>query len=220
MGDRVAGHTGPPGGGAGPETPDVVIGNHLHKYTARNPLIRLLTERFLGSLERTFDGVEVETPHARVLEVGCGEGEIARRLHARWGDVTGLDLPDAGLRSEWGQVSGPRFLHGNAERLPFPDEHFDVVVSVEVLEHLQDPAAGLREMARVSRRHLVLSVPREPVFRMGNFFTGRHVRALGNTPGHLNHWSSPAFLRFVSQVGAVRDSHQPLPWTIAWVRKI
>lgn len=210
----------PPGPGRPPpETPDVVVGNHLHKYTARNPVIRFLTNRFLAGFEAVLTGVEAETPLARVLEVGCGEGEIARRLQARWGEVTALDLPDAGLRAEWRRVSGPCFLHADAEGLPFTDGAFDLVVSVEVLEHLRDPAAGLREMARVSRRHLVLSVPREPLFRLGNLLTGRHVRDLGNTPGHFNHWSTPSFLRFVSQVGAVRDSRQPLPWTIAWVRK-
>lgn len=201
-----------------PETPDVVIGNHLHKYTAKNPVIRFLTNRFLGELDEVLDGVQAETPTARVLEVGCGEGEIASRLHARWGDVTGLDLPDAGLRSEWGEVVGPEFLHADAERLPFADDSFDLVVAVEVLEHLRDPQAGLTEMARVSRNHLVFSVPREPIFRMGNFFTGRHVRDFGNTPGHLNHWRTVSFVRFVSQVAGIRDVRKPLPWTITWAR--
>lgn len=201
-----------------PETPGVVIGNHHHKYTSTNPAIRYLTNRFLDHLEAMFDRVAAETPTARVAEVGCGEGEIAERLHGRWGDVTAVDLPDAGLRREWAARPGPQFLHGDATRLPFPDNAFDVVASVEVLEHLRDPVAGLREYARVSRRHLVLSVPREPVFRIGNLIAARHVRDLGNTPGHLNHWSSPDFIRFVSTVGAVADVAKPMPWTIVWVR--
>ncbi|MBA2317098.1 MAG: methyltransferase domain-containing protein [Euzebyales bacterium] len=202
-----------------PETPGTVIGNHYHKYSARNPAIRYLTQRWLAALDDVFDQIRAETPVARVLEVGCGEGEIARRLHARWGDVTGLDLPDAGLRADWHTVDGPRFLHADAQRLPFDDDTFDVVVSVEVLEHLVDAQAGLDEIARVGKRHLVLSVPREPIFRLGNLLTGRHVKELGNTPGHLNHWSTPAFLRFTSQVGAIRSTRLPFPWTVAWVRQ-
>lgn len=206
------------GASGSPETPGVVIGNHHHKYTSTNPAIRFLTNRFLLDLETVFDRVAAETPTARVAEIGCGEGEIAERLHERWGDVTAVDLPDAGLRAEWGNRPGPRFVHGNAARLPFADDTFDVVASVEVLEHLHDPVAGLREYARVARRHLVLSVPREPIFRLGNLLAARHVRDLGNTPGHLNHWSSPEFVRFVSTVGAVADVVKPLPWTIVWVR--
>jgi hypothetical protein len=73
-------------------------------------------------------------------------------------------------------------------------------------------------MARVSREHLVLSVPREPLFRGGNMLGGRHWPDLGNTPGHVNHWSTPSFVKFVSQAGGVRAVEKPLPWTIAWVR--
>ncbi len=197
-----------------PESPDTVIGNHCHKYTTGNAAIRWLTMRFLRVLQDVLEDVQRETPGARVLEVGCGEGEIAGLLHHRWPDVTALDLPDAGLRTDWEQVDGPRFLHADAERLPFTDDSFDLVVAVEVLEHLRDPRQGLAEMARVSRRHLVLSVPREPIFRMGNLFTGRHVRSLGNTPGHLNHWSTAAFLRFVGREAAIRRSAQPFPWTV------
>jgi ubiquinone/menaquinone biosynthesis C-methylase UbiE len=141
---------------------------------------------------------------------------IADKLHHRFGEVVALDLPDAGLRADWRRYAGPRFLHANAHQLPFGDNQFDVVVAAEVLEHLPDPVRGLQEMARVGRRHLVLSVPREPVFRSCNLVAGRYVRDLGNTPGHLNHWSKRSFVRFVSQVAEVRDVTSPFPWTTIW----
>jgi ubiquinone/menaquinone biosynthesis C-methylase UbiE len=201
-----------------PETPGVVIGNHTQKYTARNPAIRLLTERWVANLEGMFDlvGRDPSGPPAQALEVGCGEGVIADRMQRRWGKVTALDLPDAGLRADWRRYPGPRFLHASAHELPFGDHRFDVVVAAEVLEHLPDPEQGLREMARVGRRHLVLSVPREPVFRSCNLVAGRYGRDLGNTPGHLNHWSRRGFVRFVSQVAEVRAVTSPFPWTTVW----
>jgi ubiquinone/menaquinone biosynthesis C-methylase UbiE len=204
--------------GHAPETPGVVIGNHTKKYTARNPAIRLLTERWLANLERVLGQISLGPggPPARALEVGCGEGEIAARMHRRWGEVVALDLPDAGLRADWRQLAGPRFLHASAHQLPFADNQFDVVVAVEVLEHLPDPDRGLLEMARVGRRHLVLSVPREPIFRCCNLVAGRYVRDLGNTPGHLNHWSRRGFVRFVSRVAEVREVTSPFPWTTVW----
>jgi len=201
-----------------PETPDVVIGNHTQKYTARNPAIRWLTERWVASLEAILDRVAADpsTTAKRALEVGCGEGVIAEKLHRRWEQVVGLDLPDAGLRAEWRRRPGPGYLHASALELPFEDRRFDVVVSVEVLEHLTDPVRGLREMARVGSRHLVVSVPREPIFRTCNLVAGRYVRDLGNTPGHLNHWSKGSFVRFISTVAEVREVASPFPWTVVW----
>jgi ubiquinone/menaquinone biosynthesis C-methylase UbiE len=201
-----------------PETPGVVIGNHTQKYTARNPAIRLLTERWVANLDRVFGQVSRDQNGrpAQALEVGCGEGVIAAKLHHRFGEVVALDLPDAGLRADWRGYQGPRFLHASAHELPFADDRFDVVVAAEVLEHLPDPVRGLNEMARVGRRHLVLSVPREPIFRSCNLVAGRYVRDLGNTPGHLNHWSKRGFVRFVSQVAEVRDVSSPFPWTTVW----
>jgi ubiquinone/menaquinone biosynthesis C-methylase UbiE len=203
---------------AAPETVGVVIGNHTHKYTARNPAIRLLTERWVANLDRAFGqlGGDAQGPPERALEGGCGEGVVADRMHRRWGEVVALDLPDAGLRADWRRYRGPRFLHASAHELPFADNRFDVVVAAEVLEHLPDPDRGLAEMARVGRRHLVLSVPREPVFRSCNLIAGRYVRDLGNTPGHLNHWSKRGFVRFVSQVAEVRAVTSPFPWTVIW----
>jgi ubiquinone/menaquinone biosynthesis C-methylase UbiE len=107
-------------------------------------------------------------------------------------------------------------LSASAHALPFGDGRSDVVVAAEVLEHLPDPVAGLREMARVGRRHLVVSVPQEPVFRGCNLLVGRYLRALGNTPGHLNHWSRRGFVRSVAGVAEVREVSSPFPWTAVW----
>jgi SAM-dependent methyltransferase len=201
-----------------PETPGIVIGNTTPKYTSRNPAIRWLTERWVANLEGAFDRIGDDPAGApkQALEVGCGEGVIAGKLHDRFRDVVALDLPDAGLRRDWRAYRGPSFLHADAHVLPFEDRSFDLVVAVEVLEHLTDPAMGLREMARVGRRHLVLSVPQEPVFRSCNLIAGRYVRDLGNTPGHLNHWSKRGFVRFVSTVAEVREVTTPFPWTTVW----
>jgi 2-polyprenyl-3-methyl-5-hydroxy-6-metoxy-1,4-benzoquinol methylase len=201
------------------ETPDIITGNHHHKYESSNPAIRYLTRRFLRSLDGLLDRVMADTPRGRVLEVGCGEGLIATRLLQRWANVTALDLPDASLRAWWQEHPGPHYVHGDASRLPFPDDFFDVVVAVEVMEHLTEPEQGLAEMARVSSGHLMLSVPREPIFRTANMLGGRHLRDWGNTPGHLNHWSTPSFVKFVSQAAAVRAVEKPLPWTITWARR-
>jgi len=201
-----------------PETPGVVIGNHTAKYSAHNPAIRLLTNRWVANLDRTFDRVAGDPagPLGWALEVGCGEGVIAQRLARRFGAVAALDLPDAGLRADWRGAGGPRFLHANAHQLPFGDDQFDLVVAAEVLEHLPDPAQGLAEMARVSRRHLVVSVPWEPVFRSCNLLAGRYVGQLGNTPGHLNHWTRRGFVRFIAQIADIRAVTTPFPWTTIW----
>ena len=110
----------------------------------------------------------------RILEVGVGEGEVADRVARRFPDafVTGIDLPDPTLAEHW---SSKRFAASFADigSLPFPDDSFDLVLAIEVLEHVPDPAAALRELGRVARRDVVLSVPREPIWRVGQHGPGQ-----------------------------------------------
>ena len=81
-----------------------------------------------------------------------------------------------------------------AENLPFADDEFDVATAIEVLEHVPDPAHTVAEMARVAQRWLLVSVPREPLWRGLNVARGAYIKDLGNTPGHVNHWSKRAFV--------------------------
>ena len=105
-----------------------------------------------------------------------------------------------------------------AENLPFEDDEFDLACAIEVLEHVPDPEHTVAEMARCAQRHLLVSVPREPLWRMLNMARGAYWSDLGNTPGHLNHWSRRSFVALLSRHGRVTEVRSPFPWTMLLVR--
>jgi 2-polyprenyl-3-methyl-5-hydroxy-6-metoxy-1,4-benzoquinol methylase len=194
-------------------------GNTYDKYATRNPLARRVVSRFVREAERAVE----ETSAKTILDVGCGEGVLTERL-ARMlpgAQVTGLDIGGAGLESEWeARACGNcAFRAGSVYSLPFEDGSFELLCAFETLEHLERPEEGLAELKRVASRHLVLSVPREPLWRVLNILSLRYVRALGNTPGHVNHWSRPEFVDFSRSAGEVTRVRSPLPWTIVTVRR-
>ena len=174
--------------------PGNVAGNTYDKYASKNPIERRMMEGFFTALDRMLDGLQPEV----VVEIGAGEGRITERLVARFPDATvvGLDLPATNLAEEWDEIEVPMFF-GDATRMPFVDGSIDLVVGLEVLEHVPQPERALADIARVCRGTAILSVPREPIWRAGNMARGRYIRDWGNTPGHVNHWSSRAFERFV-----------------------
>jgi 2-polyprenyl-3-methyl-5-hydroxy-6-metoxy-1,4-benzoquinol methylase len=132
----------------------------------------------------------------------------------------GIDLDDPKLRAEWSRRELPNldFRCEEATSLSFADDEFDMACAIEVLEHVPEPEATLAEMARVSSRHLLVSVPREPLWRGLNVARGAYLRELGNTPGHVNHWSKRAFVSLLSRYGTVEEARSPFPWTMVLVR--
>jgi ubiquinone/menaquinone biosynthesis C-methylase UbiE len=193
-------------------------GNTYDKYGTRNPLARLVVSRFVRAAEVAVR----EAAGASVLDVGCGEGLLTERIACLLpsAQAVGLDVDDPGLKEEWEsrQKGNLSFCTGSAYSLPFADGAFELVCAFEVLEHLERPVEGLAELARVSSRHLIISVPREPLWRWLNVLSGRYVRSFGNTPGHVNHWSRGAFEDFAGAAGAVTRVRTPLPWTLVTVR--
>ncbi|HEY3069416.1 MAG TPA: class I SAM-dependent methyltransferase [Gaiellaceae bacterium] len=194
-------------------------GNTYDKYGTRNPVARLVVGRFLRAAEAAVE----DAGGSSILDVGCGEGLLTERIAGlRPGaDVVGLDVDDPRLGAEWKQRRGDNlsFRAGSAYSLPFKDAAFELVCGFEVLEHLERPAEALTELARVASRHLVVSVPREPLWRVLNILSLRYLPALGNTPGHVNHWSRAGFVTFVQTAGDVTRVRTPPPWTIVTVRR-
>jgi 2-polyprenyl-3-methyl-5-hydroxy-6-metoxy-1,4-benzoquinol methylase len=193
-------------------------GNSFDKYGSENPVVRRLVRAFQDVL----DDLIAQADPGSILDVGCGEGVLTEHWAQRpeSGRVAGLDLEDPGLQTHWTRRTRPNleFAIGNAEALPFARDEFDLVSAIELLEHVTEPRAVLEEMARVARGHLLVSVPREPMWRALNLVRGAYPGALGNTPGHVNHWSKRAFMNLVSDYGALAAVRSPLPWTMALVR--
>jgi 2-polyprenyl-3-methyl-5-hydroxy-6-metoxy-1,4-benzoquinol methylase len=192
-------------------------GNTYDKYGTKNPVARFLVGRFLAVVEQAVSELRPRS----LLDIGCGEGIVTERLARAVpaAEVVGLDVADPGLVAEWARRRGVNvdFRAGSAYALPFGDDAFDVVCALEVLEHLERPDDALAEMRRVAARAVVASVPREPVWRVANVLSGRYVGALGNTPGHVNHWSKGAFRRFAASSGEVAAVRTPFPWTVVTV---
>jgi 2-polyprenyl-3-methyl-5-hydroxy-6-metoxy-1,4-benzoquinol methylase len=197
---------------------EVPTGNTFDKYGSQNPVVKRLMTGFHGTLDELW----ARAAPSSVLDVGCGEGvltvEWAERLVDR--RVVGIDLDDPKLRAEWEHRKRPNleFRAEEATRLSFADDEFDLAAAIEVLEHVPEPEATLAEMARVARSHLLVSVPREPLWRGLNMARGAYWRDLGNTPGHVNHWSKRGFVSLLSRYGAVEEARSPFPWTMLLVR--
>ena len=95
---------------------------------------------------------------ARVLDVGCGEGTLARALRARAAHVVGIDLDAASLAHARAAGSdGIEYVHGDVRTVPFELASFDAVVSVATLHHM-DATAGLRRMVALLRPGGVLAI--------------------------------------------------------------
>jgi ubiquinone/menaquinone biosynthesis C-methylase UbiE len=195
-----------------------VTGNTYDKYGSKNPVVR----RLMAGFERDLGELFERAAPGSVLDVGCGEGVLT----ARWaslvpGRVVGIDLEDPALRAQWAARSAPNleFRVMKAERLPFGDGEFGAATAIEVLEHVPDPEHTVAEMARVARGgHLLVSVPREPLWRALNMARGAYVKDLGNTPGHLNHWSRKSFVELLGRHGTVEEIRSPFPWTMLLVK--
>lgn len=203
--------TQPSAGRASAAPDEVPTGNTYDKYASKNPIERRLMSGFFAALDAL---VPTASP-AAVLEVGVGEGEVSSRLAQRWPAAhhIGVDLPDPELAVHW-PGAGFSGAFADIARLPFPDRSFDLVLAIEVLEHVPDPPAALAEIARVARGDIIVSVPREPIWRAANLARGKYLGAIGNTPGHINHWSRKSFTAFVGQRFDVRQTRSPFPWTM------
>jgi 2-polyprenyl-3-methyl-5-hydroxy-6-metoxy-1,4-benzoquinol methylase len=196
----------------------IVTGNTYDKYGSTNPVVR----RLMGGFERACDELLDRAAPGSLLDVGCGEGVLVQRWAERLGGgrVVGIDLEEESIQSGWAARTAPNLEYRvmDAQDLPFAANEFELASAIEVLEHVPDPEHTLAEMARCAERHLLVSVPREPLWRMLNIARGAYWPALGNTPGHLNHWSRRSFTRLLSRYGDVVETRSPFPWTMLLVR--
>jgi ubiquinone/menaquinone biosynthesis C-methylase UbiE len=190
---------------------------NVQKYENRNPLQRGLIWYFHRRVAR----VVQESRPRRILDVGCGEGFTIDRLLRANGR-----LPIQGLDYDWPALLQARSKHpevlfqmGDIGRLPYASGSFDLVLCLEVLEHLTEPEGALEELRRVTGGRCLISVPNEPFFMISNFLRGKNVRAWGNDPEHVHRWRAGEFLRLLEEHFEVESVAYPFPWVLALCRR-
>ncbi|MDM8520991.1 class I SAM-dependent methyltransferase [Anaerolineales bacterium HSG6] len=92
--------------------------------------------------------VKTFIPDKKILDLGCGVGYGTLLLANTAKQAVGLDRAFEPLKSNSFSTS-PIFVNGNSERLPFPDNSFDIVISLQVIEHIQDDSNYLQEIKRI-----------------------------------------------------------------------
>lgn len=191
-----------------------VPGNYYDKYHTKNPISRYLMNGFLSSFDDCLSQIKIDS----VLEAGCGEGELTNFVNNKYPDLeklSGIELETVTVHE-----ANKRFPHldikqGSIYELPFENDSFDLVIACEVLEHLDDPLAALDEICRVSSKYILVSVPREPIWRFCNMLRGKYLKDFGNTPGHIQHWSKRRFTTMIQTKGDILTVRFPFPWSMA-----
>ncbi len=193
----------------------VVIGNVYNKYESKNPIARHLLAQFFSN----FDELLRISAATEVHEVGCGEGYLCSRIHARGCKVRGSDFSKQ-ILTKAKSIQGDLipFSERSIYELDPRTDSAELIVCCEVLEHLDNPHEALASLSKVTRDWFIASVPREPLWSCLNMARGRYWGDLGNTPGHVQRWSSRAFSQLIEGYFDIVELRQPLPWTMVLCR--
>lgn len=197
----------------------IVYGNTYDKYGSRNPIVRWMMRGF----ERDLSDLVSKARPSAIHEVGCGEGYWVRQWEQAGIPSRGTDFSAEviGMAKEHARLEGaPDDVYAvrNLYDLATGPDSEDLIVCCEVMEHLDDPERGMRALAGVVENHLIISVPNEPLWRVLNMARGKYLSDLGNTPGHLQHWSAGSLIDLVSRHFEILEVRKPLPWLMVLAR--
>lgn len=167
---------------------------NIEKYRSRNPILKLLLKKFFKDLDCLI--FEIKSDVKKALEIGCGEGIITKHIYDLGIDIVGADISDEML--EIAKKLHPEIPFIKMDIYELGENKYDLIVCCEVLEHLEEPEKAVIAMKK-SAKYIILSVPNEPFFRIANILRLKYLRDLGNTPGHINHWTTFSFRTFLSQ---------------------
>lgn len=173
--------------------------------------MRRLIDGFYRELRSVVEPLGAES----LLDAGCGEGETLARLGTLPPRIAAVDISPEAVEFTAARHPDIEARCESVTELPFDDDSFDLVLCLEVLEHIPEPATALAELARVAGERLVVSVPHEPWFRLGSLVRGKYLTTFGNHPEHVNHWNPRSLRAFLGAEVDVLAVSTPAPWLIA-----
>ncbi len=196
------------------EPKDVITGNYFNKYQSKFFLYQYVTNNFCKTLEELFHSFnDIESVH----EVGCGEGHLLDILNKKNVKMYASDISHHCIEQAKNKAMllkyEVNFKVSSIYDLKSDVDKANLVVCCEVLEHLENPNKAIEVLASIADPYLIISVPREPLWSILNMARGKYWKSLGNTPGHLQRWSSNQIVNLLSKHFEILEIRQPIPWT-------
>src|SRR3989344_4688967 len=161
--------------------------HNFRKHTHRNPIEKLILKFFYYVLFSELKNINPK----KILDAGAGEGFTIDKIQKEGigEEIEGIEYSQDAINLAKEHHPNAKIARGDIHNLSFPDNTFDLVLCTEVLEHVTDPENALKELVRVSSKYVVLTVPNEPLFMLGNFIRGKNMKRWGNDMEHINHWT-------------------------------
>lgn len=193
------------------------------KYCSKNFLKRWMVTRLnskiLNLLTECINKITIEEKRTvKILDAGCGEGFISNLIFSNIPNVeiVGLEYTNEALKIARTLNKEITYIQGDIYQMPFQKKAFDIVLCTEVLEHLSKPEDALKELVRVTDSFLLLTVPNEPWFCLGNLLVLKNITRLGNPADHINHWTLKKFKSFTKKhLGYNIFYTSSFPWSVA-----
>lgn len=199
------------------KTSNNIVGNYFNKYQSNHFLYRRLVRNYRLTLHSLIQELQVNN----CLEIGSGEGYIVDYLLDIKPDIqiVGSDIEYSMVRHAKLRCLSSDWCVAIGDNLPFGSDTYDLVLACEVMEHVINPINVIRELHRVSRKYVVISVPYEPFWRILNMIRLKYLRNFGNTPGHINHWSKKSIINLVNAYFEPINLRISFPWIFVQAEK-
>lgn len=178
--------------------PKKMGGNFFDKTKSKNPLIRSINYKLYKDVIKFL----LPLDNKKILDIGCGEGYFIKYLIKNYKSnfyIEGGDISDSILKIAKENNPNISFKKTSIYKSDYKDNSFDIVIAMEVLEHLENPMLAINELKRISKDSVIITVPREPFFRFANILRLKYLKNLGNAPGHINHWTKNTFKKFLNK---------------------
>lgn len=188
----------------------------LFKYNTSNPVFKYLLQKYFLTVKQLYLTIKDKT--SSIIELGCGEGYSTAELLKFFDSSSSFKAFDINAEAvAFARKKNPGVLveQSSIENLEPDQIQADLLILLEVLEHVQDPTTVLKKLQAMSQKYLIIGIPNEPLWRICNCLRGAYLRDFGNTPGHINHWNAGTITALVEEhYGPVLQLCRPLPWII------
>lgn len=188
------------------------ISNNSAKYQSKNFFKKIFIKRFIGQIIKIVQGLKINN----ILDAGCGEGFIMHNTVNKIpkNKIDGFDISEQALENAKKILPNNNFFQGDITNIKLPDNAYDLTTALEILEHLENPKAALKELKRVTKKYCLISVPWEPFFSLGNLSNGKNIKRFGKDKEHLQFWNKKEILDLTSQYFDIILVKTSFPWTI------